>query len=400
MRPAHTIIVGGGVGGMALAAALERLRLPFTLLERAPELSEVGSGLGILPGAVRALGAIGVGEELFARGRPFRHFVLCSSRGDTLAEVSFTRIFEQAGCKGYVLHRGALHAAIAARVRPDAIRTGAEVVAIEQDGGAVRVVVKNQPPVVGDLLVGADGLNSMVRRHVLDDGPPRYAGETIFRGIADFRLDRPDVCRELFGAGRRAAYYELGDGKVYWWATAPLAQGTDVAPAERRAYLEAAFAGWAFGMADVIANTPDHLILQNDIFDRAPAPRWHRGRAALLGDAAHPTTPNLGQGACMAIEDAIVLARAIGEARDHDEAFTRFYRRRARRTAQIVRMSRMWGRVGLWKHAAMVALRDGLIRRGPDGWMERAGAAQYCYDPGGLPAIAAAEPDEIRSLGA
>jgi 2-polyprenyl-6-methoxyphenol hydroxylase-like FAD-dependent oxidoreductase len=385
MRPRRTIIVGGGVGGMAFAAACDRLGLPFVLLERAPVLSEVGSGLGILPGAVRALRALGVGEELFARGAPFRHFVVCSSRGDELADVSFTRIFEQAGCKGYVLHRGSLHAAIAARVRPDAMRTGAEVVAIEQADGEVRVRLRDGSAVAGDLLVGADGLNSVVRRHVLDDGPPRYAGETIFRGIADFALARPDISRELFGAGRRAAYYELGPGRVYWWATAPLAAGTEIPQPERRAYLAEAFAGWAFDLPAIFTHTPERSILQNDIYDRPPSRRWHRGRAVLLGDAAHPTTPNLGQGACMAIEDAVVLARAIAEARDSDEAFARFHRRRSRRTTQIVRMSRWWGRAGLWKHPALTALRDGLIRYGPDGWMERAGAAQYTYDPGGLP---------------
>jgi 2-polyprenyl-6-methoxyphenol hydroxylase-like FAD-dependent oxidoreductase len=111
LKPERTIIVGGGVGGMAFAAALQRLGLPFVLLERARELSEVGSGLGILPGAVRALRTLGVGDELFARGAPFRRFFVCSSRGEELAEVSFTRIFERAGCPGYVLHRGALHSA-------------------------------------------------------------------------------------------------------------------------------------------------------------------------------------------------------------------------------------------------------------------------------------------------
>jgi 2-polyprenyl-6-methoxyphenol hydroxylase-like FAD-dependent oxidoreductase len=221
---------------------------------------------------------------------------------------------------------------------------------------------------------------------VLGDGPPRYAGETIFRGISEFTLERPETCREIFGAGRRAAYYELGPGRVYWWATAPLAQGTDVPSGERRAYLTEAFGSWSFGIPRIIASTLESLILQNDIFDRRPSPRWHRGRVVLLGDAAHPTTPNLGQGACMAIEDAIVLARSIVEAPDCDSAFTRFHRSRARRTASTVRLSRWWGQVGLWKHPVMVALRNGAMRYGPDGWMERGGAAQYCYDPGVLPA--------------
>jgi 2-polyprenyl-6-methoxyphenol hydroxylase-like FAD-dependent oxidoreductase len=374
---------------MAFAAALHRLGLPFLLLERAPELSEIGSGLGILPGAVRALRTLGVGEELFSRGAPFRRFFVCSAAGHELAEVSFTRIFEQAGCPGYVLHRGALQAAIAARAPADAVRTGAEVVAIEQAEGEVRVWLRDDPtPIAGDLLVGADGLNSVVRRHVLGDGSPRYAGETIFRGIADLALARPEISRELFGAGRRAAYYDLGSGRAYWWATAPLAAGTVVPAGVRRAFLLDAFAGWAFDLPAVLSATPEDRILQNDIYDRLPARRWHRGRAVLLGDAAHPTTPNLGQGACMAIEDAVVLARTLVEARDPEDAFARFHRRRARRTAQIVRMSWWWGRVGLWKHPALTGLRDGLIRLGPTGWMERAGAAQYCYDPGGLPAPA------------
>jgi 2-polyprenyl-6-methoxyphenol hydroxylase-like FAD-dependent oxidoreductase len=198
-------------------------------------------------------------------------------------------------------------------------------------------------------------------------------------------LDRPEISREIFGHGRRAAYYALGDGRVYWWATAPLAQGHDVPASERGAFLRTAFADWAFGMPDIIARTPADRILQNDIFDRPAVRRWHRGRVVLLGDAAHPTTPNLGQGACMAIEDAIVLARAIALADDAPQAFARFHRQRRRRTASIVRLSRWWGRVGRWRHPGIVALRNGAIRRGPDGWLERAGAAQYGYDPGDLP---------------
>lgn len=386
MKPERTIIVGGGVGGMALAAAFSRVGLPFVLLERAEDLGEVGSGLGVLPGAVRALESLGIGDELFRRGTPFQEFFLCSRDGRELARVSFKRVFERAGRLGYVLHRGALHAALSARVAPGAVRTGAEVVAVDESDGRVKVHLRGEPtPIEGDLVVGADGLNSVVRRHVLGDGQPRYAGETIFRGISDHHLEHPEVCRELFGAGRRAAFYQLAPGQVYWWATAPLPPGTQIPPHERRAFLEEAFAGWAYGLSGLFASTKSECILQNDIYDRRPAPRWHRGRCGLLGDAAHPTTPNLGQGACMAIEDAIVLTRQIAEAPDAEQAFARFYRERIRRTASTVRLSRWWGKAGLFEHPLLVALRDGALRLGPPGWMERQGTSQYCYDPGGLP---------------
>ena len=182
-------------------------------------------------------------------------------------------------------------------------------------------------PVSGDLLVGADGLNSVVRAHVLGDGPPRYAGETIFRGIAEAELDPPDVCREVLGAGQRAAFYDLGAGRCYWWATSPVPPGTAIPEAQRSAYLQERFARWPYGLPELFARTPSERILQNDIFDRNPARTWHRRRVVLLGDAAHPTTPNLGQGACLAIEDAVVLARAIARFDDCESAFSYYHRR-------------------------------------------------------------------------
>ena len=200
-------------------------------------------------------------------------------------------------------------------------------------------------------------------------------------------LDRPEICREIFGVGRRAAFYELSEGRVYWWATVPLAEGTVIPQPDRRAYLEAALAGWAFGIGEIVSSTPMDSILQNDMFDRRPSRRWQRGRAVLLGDAAHPTTPNLGQGACMAIEDAIVLARSIVQAGDYSEAFAQFQRSRFRRTSQTVVLSRWWGRMGLLRHPASVALRNAAVRLGRDSWMERVGAAEYRYDPGSLPTL-------------
>jgi len=387
VKPARTIIVGGGIGGMAFATALQRLGLPFVLLEQAEALGEVGSGLGVLPGAVRALEALGVGPALFESGAPFRRFRVATRRGEDLAELSFTRVFERAGRSGYVLHRAALHGALAAQVAPEAIRTGARAVAVSQQAGEVQVSLESGgAPICGDLLVGADGLGSVVRRHVLGDGAPRYAGESFFRGIAEARLEEPDLCRELFGDGRRTAYYDLGGGRAYWWASAPLPAGSVIPQGQRRAYLADAFAGWAFGVTELYARTPEELILQNDSFDRGPARTWHRGAAVLLGDAAHPTTPNLGQGACMAIEDAVVLARAIHAAETAAEAFASFHAQRRRRTARTVRMSRLWGAVGLWRSPRLEALRDSAFRRMPEAWLEWGARDQYAYDPGTLTA--------------
>lgn len=386
MRSLRVVIVGGGIGGMAFAAAVQRLGGTPLVLERAPQIAEVGSGLGILPGAVRALEAIGVGASRFGDTAPLRVLRVCAAGGAELREIDFRPLFARAGRGGFIVHRAALHAAITSCVDPASIRTGAEVVAIDADAGGVRVhIAGTSEPIAGDLVVGADGLRSLVREHVLADGPPRYAGETIFRGIAPVELDEPAICREVLGAGSRAAYYDLGAGRCYWWATAPLPAGIAIAPAERSAYLQERFATWRFGLPALFAKTPSETILQNDIYDRPRAPRWHRGRAVLLGDAAHPTTPNLGQGACMAIEDAVVLARALAETRDVAAAFVHYEKARIGRAAAIARMSRLWGAVGLWQRAPLVSLRDAFYRRAPQSWFERALRFQYEYDPGTLP---------------
>jgi len=283
------------------------------------------------------------------------------------------------------MHRAALHAAISECVDPGSVRTDACVTSIEQDEAGVSVRVAGESTAItGDLLVGADGLNSVVRAYVLGDGPPRYAGETIFRGITAATLDPPDVCREVLGAGQRAAFYDMGGGRCYWWATSPLPAGTHVPEAARSEYLQERFADWPYGLPALFARTPSERILQNDIFDRAPAPTWHRQRVVLMGDAAHPTTPNLGQGACLAIEDAVVLARTIARSSEHESALAQYYRVRASRTARITRLSHWWGRSGLWRAAPLVWLRDHAYRSTPRSWFDWGMRDQYDYDAGAL----------------
>ncbi len=385
MRPGRVIIVGAGIGGMALAAALQRLDIPVLVLERAARLGEVGAGLGVLPNAVRALAAIGVSRKLYGNAGPFRRFRICNQRGEELNEVDFEAAFRRVGGEGYVMHRTALHAAISECVDPGSVRTDACVTSIEQSAAGVSVHVASDPaPVSGDVLVGADGLNSVVRAHVLGDGPPRYAGETIFRGITEAALDPPDVCREVLGAGQRAAFYDMGAGRCYWWATDPVPPGTHIAETARSAYLQERFAGWPYGLPALFARTPSERILQNDIFDRKPARTWHRQRVVLLGDAAHPTTPNLGQGACLALEDAVVLARTIRQSADCEGAFAYYHRVRGPRTARITRLSRWWGRSGLWKAAPLVWLRDQGYRSTPRSWFDWGMRDQYGYDAGAL----------------
>jgi 2-polyprenyl-6-methoxyphenol hydroxylase-like FAD-dependent oxidoreductase len=380
MPQRRIVIVGGGIGGMALAAALTRRGESPLVLEQASSLGEVGSGLGVLPSAVHALRSLGVSEDLFANAAPLRRMCIGSHRGRDLSDMDLENVFERVGARGYVMRRTSLHQALVAMVDPSRVQTGARVSGLRRGPLGVEVILDAETrPIIADVVVGADGLRSLVRAHVAGDVAPRYAGETMFRGIADHELDPPDVAREVFGPGRRFGYYDLGAGQVYYWATSPEPQGTSVPPGERRTYLARCFRGWPFAVPALITSTPEDRILQNDIFDRPPLSRWHEGPIALLGDAAHPTTPNMGQGACMAIEDAVVMAHSLSKHRDLEDALRAYGAARSGRTATITRLSALWGTVGLWRTPAATWFRDAFYRTTPDALFMRILTNQYGY---------------------
>jgi 2-polyprenyl-6-methoxyphenol hydroxylase-like FAD-dependent oxidoreductase len=378
-----TIIVGGGIGGMALAASLQKLGRDVLVLEQAPQLGEVGSGLGVLPGAVRALRAIGVSENLFTQAATLQLMRISNHKGRDLSRLDLTKLFAKLGENGYIMRRTALHGALAACVSSSSIRTNARVSRVQERDNLVDVFVEGESaPMQADLVIGADGLRSVVRKYVLGESTPRYAGETILRGISE--LPTAPISREIFGPGRRLGYYNIGNNQTYFWATSPEPQGTQIAPQDRKKYLQDCFAGWAFDIPALIEKTPEDRILQNDIFDRPSASIWHKGRVVLLGDAAHPTTPNMGQGACMAIEDSVVLARSLTSSDSLEKSFRAYEQARVSRTSMITRLSKIWGHVGLWDSQGLMWFRDAFYGLTPDAVFARILQDQYSYHPGAL----------------
>jgi 2-polyprenyl-6-methoxyphenol hydroxylase-like FAD-dependent oxidoreductase len=181
----------------------------------------------------------------------------------------------------------------------------------------------------------------------------------------------PDAVGESWGRGRRFGIVPLNDGRVYWFATANAAEhGRDPA-GQLKLRLFNAFRGWHAPIEAIIAATPESAILRNDIYDRDPLSRWTHGHVTLLGDAAHPMTPNLGQGACQAMEDAVVLAACLSGTRDVDAALRHYEARRIPRTSRIVLASRRIGDMAQWENPLACALRNLLVRATPTAIAER-----------------------------
>ncbi len=358
------IVVGGGIGGLSAAIALRCAGWDAQVFERAPEPGEVGAGIGLWANATRVLRRFGVLDEVVRRGMVIAGVKVLDPRGRLLQEMPV----RDYGAPGVLIHRAELHAALLDALPPWAVQPDAVFERYEETGEGVRAWFAGLGVVEGEALVGADGLRSAVRAQALGDGAPVYRGYPVWRGVArDAGLARRigGVLTETVGAGRRFGTVPIGGERVAWWATANEPEGTDDASEGRKAKLLRLFADWHAPVPELLEATPEAEILKNDTYDRPPVRHWGTGRVTLLGDAAHPTTPNFGQGGCMAIEDAAVLARNLCADADVPAALRAYERERAGRTAEIVRQSRAYGGIAQWENPVAVRLRSAMFRLTP-----------------------------------
>jgi 2-polyprenyl-6-methoxyphenol hydroxylase-like FAD-dependent oxidoreductase len=358
-------VAGAGIGGLTLAAALRRRGVAVRTFERAMTLTTAGAGIALPANGVKALDRLGLSEQITRVGRVVQRAAILDRRGRQLgAEVDLSGVYETLGASLVALHRARLHGVLLDAVGADLVRTGAAVVSLEQDAESVLVTLNNGERVEADLLVGADGLHSSVRAQLFGSQPPIYSGYTSWRGVTPGdSVPPPDRTSESWGRGERFGIVPIGFGEVYWFAVADApADGRDV---DVHRELMARFGSWHEPIAAIIKATPPDRIVRTDICDRPPIERWHSGRVVLIGDAAHPMTPNLGQGAGQAIEDAVALDECLAGESTVAEALARYEQRRVARANSIVRASRRFGQIAQWSNPIAAWLRDSVMRLTP-----------------------------------
>ena len=373
------LVVGAGIGGLAAAIALRRAGRAVEVYERTPELLEVGAGITIQPNAVLALREIGLDGAVVAAGRRLASGSLRRADGRVLATFPAEEIYARLGAPAVALHRATLQRVLLDALGTERPRCGRTAMRYEGGDDGVTLHFADGGAARGSVLVGADGLRSVVRRQLLDDGDPVYAGYTAWRGVApETPATRVEAGSESWGRGRRFGIVPIDGGRVYWYATLTIPpRGSD---ASQGTMLDL-FRGWHAPIEAIIEATPPEAILRSDIFDRPPAARWGLGRVTLLGDAAHPMTPNLGQGAGQAIEDAVVLARCLAESEDPAAALRRYEERRRKRAEAAVLASRRLGAIAQWEHKLACRLRDGVFRATPASVTRRRLAAAWAFRP-------------------
>jgi 2-polyprenyl-6-methoxyphenol hydroxylase-like FAD-dependent oxidoreductase len=353
MPKANIGIVGGGIGGVAAAVALQQAGLDATVYERAPQLREVGAGMMLWPNATRVLRGLGLLEHVLARSGSSTHFLVRASSGAVLMNIALGKLDVPAIC----MRRSDLLAVLLAALPAGSIRLGHKLNHLEQSRDKVRLSFEGGLVAEHDAVIGADGIRSRVRAELFGPTDPIYRGYTVWRGVAryDGSAIMPGANSETWGAGKRFGILNTGHGKFTWYAAVNVGPDHLDAPGGRKRELHEAFVGWHEPIADLIAATSDHEIMKNGAYDLVPLRRWGEGRVTLLGDAAHPCTPNLGQGGCMALEDAAVLAKCFDQGASPEVALRRYETLRRQRTRHIQQRSRLMGEIAQWENRIVVA---------------------------------------------
>lgn len=369
MSQRTALIVGAGIGGLAAAIALQRAGWRARVFERAASPRELGFALNVAANAMAALQELGVADRVLAEGHRTELAEIRRGDGHALKRVHLADTLGLA--RAIVATRPALHGALLDAVDPDSLVLGSEAVGFDATGPDATVVLTSGVRESGDVLIGADGVSSAIRRQLHPaEPPPRASGYYAVRGVAyDAESLMGDLSAATYlGDGIEASIARAGARAVYWYmsllateVTGDLSRPRDVAGrfAER---LDDTF------RAMVAATRPEDTRI-DAICERDPLKTWGSGPVTLLGDAAHPMLPHTGQGAAQAIEDAVALGIVLAGAGDVAGALRHYERVRLSRTNALIARGRRAARATTTRNSFVIWLRSALIRAVPAGRM-------------------------------
>lgn len=358
MKLRKVLIAGAGIGGLTVAIALQRLGFEVEIYEKASKLLPIGWGLALAPNALLALRKIDLDKSVLEAGHKVCCVQMKTWQGKILKEVALGALEQRLGNSIITINRGCLHQILLAEFSESRLHIGNKATSYFEYDTQVVLTLENGQEVEGDLLIGADGIHSIVRRQLFPYTQLHYSGYTAWRGLCDSSNFLKDgTYLSILGRGMCFGCTPLGDGTLCWYATYLTPPGKAVVD-HRSALLLKRYQNWCFPVCEIIASTPNSSIIQTDVYDADPLVTWSGQRVTLLGDAAHPMTPDMNQGAASTIEDAIILADSLQLSSTLQEGLKLYESYRIKRTSNIVKQSRQSGQMEHITNPLLYSLRN------------------------------------------
>lgn len=367
-------IVGGGIGGLTLGIALQRKGYNVSIFEGAPALKPLGAGITLAGNAVKALVQIGIAEQVVAAGKILQALIIKDQKGNILTQSNAEELSRKFGViNSFSIHRGDLQNILLSQLQPGTLTTGKRLLDFNQTSSGVTLFFEDGTSITTDYLIACDGIHSVARKKLLPQSQTRYSGYTCWRAVIDTPPSNLPVneTSETWGKGSRFGIVPLSNNKLYWFACINARKNDPLLREFKIPDLLTYFSNYHSPVASILKNTRNEQLIWGDIIDLKPLKQFAFGKIVLAGDAAHATTPNMGQGACMAIEDAAILSNCIEEYSTVEEAFQKFEAKRIARTTKIVNDSWTIGKIAQLENGMLMQMRNLLIKLTPSSVSEK-----------------------------
>ena len=343
-------IIGGGIAGLTFARCLTTKDYEIDIFEKKDQFGEIGAAISVFPNALCVMDKLGLLEEILNNSGQFKTVYLKTDKGSILSKSE-----PKSDYPVICIHRANLHSILLKNIGAKLNNNFSLKDISPLENGQVRLLFDNGESRIFDAVIGADGIHSAVRKKIINDGEPIFRGYNIWRGVVKTNFDI-GYASETYGKGQRVGIVPITDGVYGWWATCNEEFMQGDSPEDTKDKLNRLFGDWHYPIPELIKNTDQ--ILKNSLIDRKPHKGWTKGNITLIGDAAHPTTPNLGQGGCLAIEGAYILAKSIQKNGLTKRAFDRYEELQYPRSKDIVNESLKLGKMGQIENPILIGLRN------------------------------------------
>ncbi|MDR2223626.1 MAG: FAD-dependent monooxygenase [Flavobacteriaceae bacterium] len=347
-------IIGGGIAGLTAAIALKRANIPFVIYEASKVIKPVGAGIAIANNAMQVYRHLGVSDALSQKGMRISLIALTDMNLSTLTQSDLSPFEEKYKLANIAIHRSTLHQILLNEIDMECIMLNRRVERILKiENGKYELIFTDKSKATHEYIIGADGIRSQTRKLIFGDFPLRDAHQVCWRGVLDFELPQKfrHLALEGWGRGKRFGFVQLDEKQVYWYFLINEKKYQQAPDLSEHLY------DCHFLVQEMIRKTDKEAIFKDKIYDLPLIKEWHKDNVCLIGDAAHATTPNLGQGACQAIEDVYVISKLL-EQYSLAETFQRFSSIRCSKAHAIVRDSWRLGKMAQWNSLVSITIRN------------------------------------------